>query len=102
MGSMRLLGAARALGRDDSVLKETVRPGTAKRMLKFSRPYATLLATFMVVVIVDAVVGVANPFVYKYIINNGILKGNIPLIVDLAVLAAILGALDATLGLAQS
>lgn len=102
MGSMRMLGAARALGRDDSVLKQSVRPGTAKRMLKFSRPYAGLLAIFMVVVIVDATVGVINPFLYKYIINNGILKGNVPLIIKLAALAGILGIFDAGLGLAQS
>ncbi|MGH9687680.1 MAG: ABC transporter ATP-binding protein [Candidatus Acidiferrales bacterium] len=102
MGSMRVLGAARALRRDDSVLKQSVRPGTGKRMLRFSRPYAGLLGIFMVVVIVDATVGVVNPFIYKDIINDGILKSNIPLIAELALLAGILGAFDAGLGLAQS
>jgi len=102
MGSLRVLGAARSLRQDDSVLKQTVRPGTAKRMLKFSRPYAGLLSIFLLVVIVDAVAGVASPFVYKDIINNGILKQNVPLIIKLAVLAGALGAFDATLGLAQS
>lgn len=102
MGSARILGAVRSLRQDDSVLNQTVRPGTAKRMLRFSRPYAGLLSIFLIVVIVDAVAGVAGPFVYKDIINNGILKQNVPLIIELAVLAGALGALDATLGLAQS
>lgn len=102
MGAFRVMGAARALGRDDSVLKQTVRPGTAKRMLKFSRPYAGLLEIFMVVVFVDATVGVVNPFIYKDIINNGMLKGNILLIIELAALAGALGIFDAGLGLAQS
>jgi len=102
MGSARILGAARSLRQDDSVLNQTVRPGTAKRMLKFSRPYAGLLSIFLLVVIVDAVAGVAGPFIYKDIINNGILKQNVPLIIKLAVLAGALGAFDATLGLAQS
>lgn len=97
-----VLGAARASRQKDSVLKQPVRPGTAKRMLRFSRPYAGLLAILMVVIIVDAIVGVANPFVYKDVINNGILKGNVPLIIELAVLAGVLGTFDATLGLAQS
>ncbi|MGA9885376.1 MAG: ABC transporter ATP-binding protein [Candidatus Acidiferrales bacterium] len=102
MGSVRLLGAMRSLRQDDSVLKQSVRPGTAKRMLKFSRPYASLLAIFLLVVIVDATVGIANPLIYRVIINKGILKDDIPLIIKLAVLAGILGAFDATLGLAQS
>jgi ATP-binding cassette, subfamily B, bacterial len=102
MGSLRVLGAARALRQDDSVLKQSVRPGTAKRMLKFSRPYAGMLSLFLLVVIVGSVAGVAGPFIYKDIINNGILKGNVPLIIDLAVLAGALGAFDALLGLAQS
>lgn len=102
MGSGGMIGAMRSFWQDDSVLKKTVRPGTAKRMLNFSRPYAGLLTIFMAVVIVDATVGVVNPFIYKDIINNGILKSDVPLIIELAVLAGMLGALDAGLGLVQS
>jgi ATP-binding cassette, subfamily B, bacterial len=92
----------RSLQQDDSVLKQTVRPGTAKRMLKFSRPYLGLLLVFLLVVVIDAVVGIANPLIYREIINNGILKGNARLIVQLAILLGILGIFDAALGLAQS
>jgi ATP-binding cassette, subfamily B, bacterial len=102
MGAFRVMGAARALGRDDSVLKQTVRPGTAKRMLRFSRPYAAMLTIFMVVVIVDAFTGIVNPFIYKDIVNNVVSKGNVRLIIELAVLAGLVGAFDAVLGLAQS
>ncbi|MDE3130941.1 MAG: ABC transporter ATP-binding protein, partial [Acidobacteriota bacterium] len=47
-------------------------------------------------------VGVASPLVYRAIINDGILKGSIPLIVRLAALLALLGIVDAALGLVQS
>ena len=71
-------------------------------MLKFSSPYTGLLSIFLLVVVVDAFAGIASPLIYRDIINNGILKQNIPLIIKLAVLVGILGAFDATLGLAQS
>ncbi len=102
MGSTRLMGAMRSLRRDDSVLNQKVKPGTAKRMLRFSSPYLGLLALFLLVVIVDAIVGIVNPLIYRDLINNGILKGNSPLIVHLAILVGILGAIDAALGVAQT
>jgi ATP-binding cassette, subfamily B, bacterial len=102
MGSARLMGAMRSLGRDDSVLNQKVKPGTAKRMIRFSSPYLGLLALFLFVVIVDAVVGIVNPLIYRDLINNGILKSNIPLIIHLAILAGILGVIDAGLGIAQT
>ena len=42
MGGM--ISAWRTLGQDPSVLKQKVKPGTAKRMLSFALPYARLLA----------------------------------------------------------
>lgn len=102
MGSARLMGAMRSLGRDDSVLNQKVKPGTAKRMLRFSSPYLGLLALFLLVVIVDAIVGIINPLIYRDLINNGILKSNIPRIIHLAILAGSLGVIDAGLGIAQT
>ncbi len=92
----------RSFSRDASVLKQKVKPGTAGRMLRFAVPYAGLLAVFLVVVILDAAIGIANPLIYREIINNGILRFNAPLIIRLAILVAILGIFDAALGLAQS
>jgi ATP-binding cassette, subfamily B, bacterial len=84
------------------VLNQKVKPGTAKRMLAFAAPYRWFLIFFLLVVILDAAVGVINPLIYRDIINNGILKGNLALIVKLAVLVACLGVLDAGFGLTQS
>ncbi len=100
MGGM--FSAMRSLGQDASVLKKKVKPGTAKRMLAFASPYTGLLLLFLFVVILDAAIGVANPLIYREIINNGILKGNAPLIIRLAVLVAALGILDGAFGLTQS
>ena len=101
MGMARM-GAMRSLRQDASVLTQKVTPGTTKRMLRFALPYGWLLAAFLVVVVVDAGVGIANPLIYRDIINNGILKGNEALIIRMAALAAVLGVFDAGLGLLQS
>lgn len=100
MGSM--IGALRSFGQDSSVIKQKVKPGTAKRTLSYAAPYTGLLSVFLVVVIIDAGIGIANPLIYREIINNGILKGNSQLIVQLAILVAVLGLLDGALGLAQT
>ena len=96
------MASMRSLRKDASVLKQTVRPGTAKRMLRFAIPYTNLLALFLLVVILDAGIGVANPLIYRAIINDGILKGNAALIIRLAVLVGVLGLFDGALGLAQA
>ena len=83
-----MMGAWRSLGQDASVLKQKVKPGTAKRTLLFAVPYVGLLAWFLLVVIVDATIGIVNPLIYRKIINNGILKGNSELIIHLAVIVA--------------
>jgi ATP-binding cassette subfamily B protein len=100
MGGM--LGAVRSLGQDSSVMKQKVKPGTARRTLRYAIPYSRLLALLLVVVIVDAAIGVINPLIYRRIINNGILQGNSGLIIHLAILAALLGLSDIMLGIAQT
>jgi len=102
MGMAGMVGGMRSFGQDASVLIQKVKPGTAKRMLRFAVPYAGLLALFLFIVIVDSAIGIANPLIYRHIINNGILKGNAALVIRFAILAGILGLLDSTLGLTQS
>jgi len=97
-----MMGSMRSFMQDASVVKQKVKPGTAKRMLRFAVPYAGLLALFLLVVIVDAGIGIVNPLIYREIINNGFLKGNATLIIRLAALAGVLGVFDGALGLASS
>src|SRR6185312_13951422 len=100
MGGM--ISAMRSFGQDASVLQQKIKPGTTRRTLAFAAPYSGLLGLFLIVVIVDATVGIINPLLYRTIINNGILRGNAALVVRLALIVAALGVLDGGLGLAQS
>jgi ATP-binding cassette subfamily B protein len=96
------MGAFSFLGQDASVLKKKVKPGTARRTLAFAAPYAGLLALFLVIVILGAGIGIASPLIYRQIINDGILKGNSSLIIQLALLVAVLGVVDVAMGMLQT
>jgi ATP-binding cassette subfamily B protein len=100
MGGM--ISAWRSISQDPSVVKQKVKPGTAKRTIAFALPYIGLLTIFLLVVIVDASITIVNPLLYREIINNGILKGNAPLVIRLAIIAGCLGLFDGTLGIAQT
>jgi ATP-binding cassette, subfamily B, bacterial len=98
-GGGQFAGVMRSMRRDDSVTEQHVTKGTAKRMLKFARPYRVILGVFLVLVVLDAVIGVVNPLLFRSILDNGIPHSNKTLIVGLALLAALLAVTDAGLSL---
>ena len=100
MGGM--ISAWRTMGQDPSVLKQKVKPGTARRTFAFALPYSGLLAVFLLVVVVDASITIVNPLLYRRIINDGILRGNASLIIHLAIVISCLGLFDGALGIAQT
>jgi ATP-binding cassette subfamily B protein len=97
-----MAAAMRSLRQDPSVLEQRIKPGTLRRTIAMAAPYTGQLLLLAGVVIVDASISIANPLIYRSIINDGILRANTALIVHLAVLIAVLGVLDAALGLAQT
>ena len=91
----------RSFWKDRSVTDHKVAAGTGRRMLRFALPYRRLITAFLVLVVVDAVIGAVNPLVIRSIINNGIIGGNRNLVVNLALLLAALAVADAGLSLVQ-
>lgn len=90
------------LGQDVRAVKSKIKPGTARRTLAYAAPHRAFLLLFLFVVVLDALISVANPLIYRTIINDGILKGHTTLIVRLAVLVGSLGLLNAVLSIAQT
>ncbi len=82
-------GVMRSMRRDDSVTQQHVTKGTTRRMIRFARPYRTILTWFLVVVTVEAVVGIINPLLFRSIIDNGIEHHDKPLIIGLSLAAAV-------------
>jgi ATP-binding cassette, subfamily B, bacterial len=95
-------GLMRSFRRDESVIHQKLPPGIVRRIARFAAPYKRMLAVFLVLIILDAIIGAANPLIYRDIIDNGIVKHhNTHLIVELALLVALLALADAGLSLWQ-
>ena len=52
-------GVARTMGRDSSVVDESVPRGTTRRVLSYARPYRGTIAVFLVIVTLAALTSVA-------------------------------------------
>ena len=94
-------GGMRSVRQDRAVLRHRVKKGTARRMLTFAVPYRKILAIFVPVVILDAIIAAVNPLILRALIDNGILKKDANLVVWLAILVAILALFDAGLALSE-
>ncbi|MGH3471974.1 MAG: ABC transporter ATP-binding protein [Nocardioidaceae bacterium] len=78
-----------------------LKPGTTRRILGYARPYNRHIAWFLVLVVLDAMLVVATPLLFKQIIDNGVLKHDGGLVTRLALVVAALAVADAGLTLAQ-
>ncbi|HEY7104971.1 MAG TPA: ABC transporter ATP-binding protein [Acidimicrobiia bacterium] len=91
----------RSWRRDRSVLEQELAPGTMRRVLRLALDYRGLLALFLVLVTVDAVLTAINPLILRDIINEGIGGHDSRLIVQLALLAAVIATLDMAVTLVE-
>jgi ATP-binding cassette subfamily B protein len=99
MGGGQFGSVMRSMRRDDSVKSQQVTKGTARRMLHFARPYRVILTWFLVLVTIEAVVGIVNPLLFRSIINEGISKHNTHLIIVLSLVAAGIAVVDTALSI---
>lgn len=88
-------GAVRSFSRDPSVTNQKITPGTFGRIIRFAKPWRWMLFGFFVLVVIDALFTIANPLIYREIINKGILTRNDGLIIRLALLVGGIAILDA-------
>ena len=91
--------AYRTLTQDPSVAKASLTPGTRRRILQYARPYRRLIVVYLGVLVVSAILVVAQPLVFRRIVDEGIVPGNISVVIVSAVAVAILAITDAGLGL---
>ena len=91
-------GMARSFRMDPSVTKQKLKPGTVRRIVHYARPYRWLLATFLLLTVMDAVITVVNPLILREIIDHGILARDEDLVVGLASVVAGIAVFDAAIG----
>jgi ATP-binding cassette, subfamily B, bacterial len=87
--------------RDSSVVDKQIPPGTWKRIMRFARPYRRELLIFLVVVVIDALIGVATPVLAGKVVNEISRHGEVRVVVKIAIVIAALAVIDAVLSFAQ-
>ena len=91
----------RSFTQDRSVTQQKLAKGTVKRIARFATAYRKLIVILLVLLAVDAAIGVVNPLLFKAIIDRGILRGESRLVVVLAIVAGVIAVFDATLSLVE-
>jgi len=81
--------------------RQGLAPGTFRRVIGFARPHRRALGGFLVLVVLDALLVVATPLLFRDIIDQGVAKGNGRLITILALIIAAVAFGEAALTLAQ-
>ncbi len=91
----------RSYSSDQSVARQRLAPGTFRRIVQFAQPYRRWLFVFLGLILIDAVLGAANPLIFKEIIDRGILKHNSGIVLWLAGLVAAIAIVSAAVSLAM-
>ncbi|RAY14166.1 ABC transporter ATP-binding protein [Actinomadura craniellae] len=87
--------------RDSSVTQQKLKPGTARRIAGYARPYVRELVLFLGLNALAAAIVVAGPLLLKAIIDRGVLPGSGRVVVWLALAVAGLALVEAVLSLFQ-
>ncbi len=93
------MSALRSYSRDSSVVDRKLAPGTVRRILGYAKPYRRIIIFFLIALVFDALLVVAQPLLFKRIVDDGITPGNATVVTMSAILVAVVAVVDAGLGL---
>jgi ATP-binding cassette subfamily B protein len=80
---------------DESVKDTKLADGTLRRIVGYARPYRVLVIGFLITLVVDAVLVVAQPLLFKRIIDQGVTPGDSAVVTQTAILIALLAVFSA-------
>jgi ATP-binding cassette, subfamily B, bacterial len=86
---------------DERVLDQKLPPGIVRRIGGFAAPYRRLLALFLVLILVGVALTAVNPLIYRAIIDDGILKHDGHVVIQLALLVGTLAVVGSAFSLCQ-
>jgi ATP-binding cassette subfamily B protein len=84
--------------RERGQLDQKLSRHTVKRVVGFAVPHRGLILGFLAFVVLDAALVVVNPLLVKHLLDDGILKKDVSLVLWLAATMALVSVLDAILG----
>jgi len=99
MSAMAPWAIMRSLSRDPSVTEQTLSAGVARRILRYGRPYRRAILAFVVITVVEALLVVAQPLLFKRIIDDGISAGDSRVVIQTSIIVAVLALASAGVGL---
>ncbi len=88
----------RSLTRDSSVKDKKISRETVMRILSYAKPYKTLIIFFLITLVFASLLSVAQPLLFRRIVDQGITPGDASLVTWTAVFIGILAIADAGLG----
>ncbi len=91
--------AYRAMTRDRSVSQQKISRAVVRRILGYARPYRVLVTFFLITLVLTSLLSVAQPLLFRRIIDQGISKGDSQVVTVTALLVALIAIADAGLGL---
>lgn len=89
----------RSLTRDASVKDNKISRETVRRILTYAKPYKALITFFLITLVIASLLSVAQPLLFRRIIDQGITPGNASLVTWTAIFIALLATADAGLGI---
>lgn len=91
--------AYRAMTRDRSVAQRSIGRAVVRRILQYAKPYRPLIWAFLATLVLASLLSVAQPLLFRRIVDQGISKGDAQLVTMTALLIAVIAIADAGLGL---
>lgn len=89
------------LSKDTSIKSHRLRPGTWRRVLGFAVPFRSLLIVFIITMLIDAALAVVPALLFQRIIDQGVLVGDLDVVIRLSVAVAVLAVGQAIVSLIQ-
>ncbi len=89
----------RSFTRDPSVKQRQLSRATVRRILSFAAPYKALVMVFLVILILDSLLVIAQPLLFRRIVDQGISQGDRGVVTTSALLVAGLAVVNPALGL---
>ena len=99
MSMENVWNAYRSLTRDSTVKQSKISKGLVRRILGYARPYRALVIMFLITMVLASLLSVAQPLLFRRIVDNGISVGDAKVVTVTALIIALLAILDAGLGL---
>ena len=73
---MSMYMTMRRMSQDPEIAQHELSHGVVWRILRFARPYRSLIAVFVATVMLMSALSVTPPLLFKEIIDKGILQGD--------------------------